>query len=205
MANKRTQYLLLDYDDLTEAGLKKLIAEFAKQEQVLVDFSASNRVTRKDGQQLKKFTMFFDSGQSVTVTVNSTGDLVQVKLNSTVLPINSPKNERDFATDVSSKIERNQERFEKSLAAKAQRAINDTSKKRTATKTATQLLVEAQDAHATAQASIEQLEKEKVTLNETLLSANNQTADYRTQLEKEKAITSNLLDQLEELGVTPNV
>lgn len=205
MANKRAQYLLLDFDDLTEVGLKTLIAEFEKQGQKLVDFSANNRVTRKDGQQLKKFTMFFDSGQSITLTVNSTGDLVQAKLNSTVLPINSPKSERELATDLSNKIERNQERFEKSLAAKAQRAINDDSKKRTAKKTSKQLLGEVQEAHAAAQSSIKLLEDEKAKMQEKLLQSNNQAADYRSQLEKEKAITNDLLDQLEELGVTPNV
>lgn len=205
MANKRSPYLTLDFDDLSEKGLKKLIAEFKKSGQLLVDFDSNNKITRKDRERLKKFTMFFDSGQSVTVTVNETGDITQTKLNSTILPVNSPKSERDFAKDVSNKIERNQARFEKSLAAKAARAIKDDSKKRTATKTGTQLLNQAQEAHRLAKESAEQLESAKAELNNKLLSANNKTADYRNELEKEKSITNDLIGQLEELGVTPSV
>lgn len=204
MVNKRTPYLVLDFNNLSEKGLRKLIEEFKKKEQVLVDLQSDNRTTRKDRQLIKKFIMFFNSGQSVTVSVNETGDIVQTKLNSTIMPVNSPKNEREYASDVTKLIERNQARFEESLAAKAQRAIKDTSRKRTAKKTATQLLNEAQAAHLAASESVEQMEKEKVTLHDTLLSTNNQTADYRTQLEQEKAKTNNLIDQLEELGVTPN-
>lgn len=205
MANKRSPYLVLDFDDLSEKGLKTLITEFKKAGQLLVDFDSNNKITRKDRERLKKFTMFFNSGQSVTVTINETGDITQTKLNSTILPVNSPKNERDFAKDVSKKIERNQARFEKSLATKAARAIKDNSKQRTASKTGTQLLNEAQEAHRLAQESTERLELVKSELNNKLLSSNNSTADYRQELEKEKAITNDLINKLEELGVTPSV
>lgn len=205
MKSNRSPYLTLDFDNLSEKGLKKLIDEFKKAGQLLVDFDSNNKIVRKDREQLKKFTMFFDSGQSVTVMVNGTGDITQTKLNSTILPINNPKSERDFANEVSNKLSRNQARFEKSLATKAARAIKDNSKQRTASKTATQLLNEAQETHRLAEESAERLELVKSELNNKLLTANSQTADYRQELEKEKAITNELIGQLEELGVTPSV
>lgn len=205
MKSNRTPYLTFDFDDLTENGLKKLIAEFKKLKQGLVDFDSNNRVTRKDREKIKKFTLFFDSGQSVTVSINETGDIVQTKLNSTIIPIDSPRSERDYAADVVKMLERNQKRFDKSLARKAARAVKDESKKRTATKTATQILNEAKETHALAQESVKQLEQEKVNLHDALLAANNKAADYRSELEKEKATTNNLIEQLEQLGVTPNV
>lgn len=205
MPTKRTPYLILDFDDLSERGLKKLISEFERAGQTLVDFDSNNRVTRKDRERLKKFTMYFDSGQSVTVWVNETGDITQTKLNSSIIPVDSPKSESDYAKDVAKKIERNQARFEKSLATKAAKAIKDDSKKRTAKKTATQMLSEAKEAHALAKESADRLEQEKINLTNNLLKANNEAADYRSKLESEKLITNDLISQLEELGVTPLV
>ena len=200
----KSKYLVLDFNELTEIGLKKLIAAFEVEGHKVIDFHLG-RVTTKDRERIKPFTLYFDNGQSVKVFVNVTGDIVKVMMNSTAIPIQSPRDERDFAKDVSRKLERNQKRFDKSLAQKAQRAIKDSSVKRTAVKTAVQRLNEAKEAESAATESLELMKNEAVEKQNAVLAANNKAASYRTELESEKQLTSQLLDQLNELGVSANV
>lgn len=202
MAN--SQYLTLDFDNLSEIGLKKLIRAFESNGNKLVNFDSNNRVQRVDRELIKRFVMFFENGQSVAIRVNETGDIVQVKMNSTVLPIKNPRNENELAKDVSALLKRNQVAFDKSLAVKAAAVIKDESRSSTARKTATAMLNEAKEADAKAQASVELLRQQKANEQNLLLETNNQAASYRTKLESAKFVTNELMEKLKELGVTPN-
>lgn len=199
-----SNYLVIAPEKLTTQGLRKLLTAFKRQGHEVIDLHAGRTVT-KDRERIKPFTMYFDNGQSVKVSLNLTGDIVQVMMNSTVIPVTSPKSEADFAKDVSRKLELNQKKFDAKLARKAQAAVKDESTRRTAIKTAVQRLSEAQAAEQAATESLELMKAERTEKQGAVLEANNVAANHRQALEAEKQLTNQLLEQLEELGVKPNV
>ncbi|TMO87690.1 hypothetical protein [Pseudoalteromonas ruthenica] len=201
---KTMQYFTLDFYDLTEQGLRKLIRAFRSEGQNTTEFQEPSRAVRQDGQRIKAFKLFFDSGQSITVTVNETGDIVKTKLNSTVIPVDGKRSERDYAKDVANKIQRNQESFEKSLARKAARAIKNESNNRKASKTLMRRIEEAQEAHAAAKESLAAIDTSLDEVNKLLSEVRNATDKDRGLFSSEKDRTNDLLEQLEKLGEIEN-
>ncbi|MCG7545421.1 hypothetical protein MHM93_14665 [Pseudoalteromonas sp. MM17-2] len=201
---KTMQYFTLDFYDLTEQGLRKLIRAFRSEGQNTTEFQEPSRAVRQDGQRIKAFKLFFDSGQSITVTVNETGDIVKTKLNSTVIPVDGKRSERDYAKDVANKIQRNQESFEKSLARKAARAIKNESNNRKASKTLMRRIEEAQEAHAAAKESLAAIDTSLDEINKQLSEVRNATDKDRGLFSSEKDRTNDLLEQLEKLGEIEN-
>lgn len=201
---KTMQYFTLDFYDLTEQGLRKLIRAFRSEGQNTTEFQEPSRAVRQDGQRIKAFKLFFDSGQSITVTVNETGDIVKTKLNSTIIPVDGKRSERDYAKDVANKIQRNQESFEKSLARKAARAIKNESNNRKASKTLMRRIEEAQEAHAAAKESLAAIDTSLDEVNKQLSEVRNATDKERGLLSSEKDRTNDLLEQLEKLGEIEN-
>lgn len=121
------RYFTLDFDQVTEMGLKGLIQSFNKAKAKVVEVIASNRKVKKDGNFQKKAQFIFENGQSVTITVGELGDIAQTMLNSTVIPVSDSGTMDAYVKDVISSMDKNQIKFEKALARKAAAAIKDTS------------------------------------------------------------------------------
>jgi len=204
MPKQTNKYFSLDFYNLTEKGLKKLIESFKKSGQNLVDFSGSNRAIRKDGQKIKLAKLFFDSGQSVSISVNETGDLTQVKLNSTVLPITKLNRIADFTKEVSSKIKANQDRFEKSLARKAEKAINQQSNTKPVNRNVSTRVKEAQSELDAAQTSMDHLKNNKTKLIQKISKSTSDVSQNKSRLEAAKSKSSDLIDKILEFGVELN-
>ncbi|HCG7330464.1 hypothetical protein P3551_21140 [Vibrio parahaemolyticus] len=143
-------YVVVDFDNVTENGLKKLINALKSAGVVVTDVEAPNRKIRKDGEQVKKAKFFFENGQSMTLFIGDSGDIFQMTLNATKQPIPSVKNERELAKEMARLMERNQSKFDKAIARKAANAVKDTSATKPASRSIAKRLEEANEAVATA-------------------------------------------------------
>lgn len=127
ISQNKKQYFTVNFDQVTEAGLKDLIQSFMKAKAKVVEVVASNRKEKKDGQHQKRVQLIFSNGQSVRIAIGDQGDVIQTKLNNSIIPISSAATSDIYARDVVMAMEKNQPTFEKALARKAAAAIKDTS------------------------------------------------------------------------------
>lgn len=153
-------YVVVDFDNVTEKGLKKLITALKSAGSPVTDVEASNKKSRRDGEQVKKAKFFFENGQTMTLFIGDAGDIFQMQLNATKQPIPSVKNERQLAKEMTRLLDRNQTKFDKAVARKAAKAIKDTSSTAPASRSIGKRLEEANQAlsvananHANAQAA----------------------------------------------------
>lgn len=198
-SQNRATYFTLDFGNVTEKGLKQLIDAFRKAGQKVVSVEATNRTVKKDRLATKKFALRFENGQAVTCSVGDQGDIIETKLNATVLPVKAMDNMNSYAREVTQKMQANQARFDKSLARQTKAAV-DTSAKKPAGRTIQARLIEAGIANASASQDAE-LAKSKLAEAEAA-GARSKTniEDVRKRLDVERATTNELLKQIEAKG-----
>lgn len=192
-----TKLIQFDFDNPNEREFKKLIDAFKRNGQELSEFFSNNRVVKLDRQRTKNVILYFVSGQSITLSINETGDLFKIKLNSSIIPVKERSSVAKLAKELANKIEANQKRFEASLARKAARAIKDTSTKRTVRKTTTQRMNEAKAAHAAATNSLNAMQTEFNEVTEKAARAENNVTKERNLINAAKAEKEQLLAQLD--------
>lgn len=197
--NKGVKYFTLDFSNVTEAGLKKLIAAFGKNNCKVVNVDATNRTTKKDGLATKKTVLTFENGQSVTITLGDKGDVIETKLNATVLPVKDLSTVEKYAKEVAGKVAANQQRFDDSLAKKAKKVI-DVSDKKPASKTLLGRIVEAKSAQATAQENVNRLKSAIATAQNGKTEADSQLSALKKELDVERETTNRLIEEIEHLG-----
>lgn len=195
------KYFTLDFANVTEKGLKKLISAFEKNDCSVANVDATNRTTKKDGLATKKVVLTFENGQSVTITLGDQGDVIETKLNATVLPVKDLSTVEKYAKEVSGKVAANQQRFDDSLAKKAKKVV-DTSDKKPASRTIEARLVEAKGAQATAQENVNRLKSAIATAQNSKTTADSKLDALKKELDVERATTNRLIEEIEHLGGT---
>lgn len=194
------RYFTLDFDQVTEAGLKSLIQSFNKAKAKVVEVIASNRKVKKDGNFQKKAQFIFENGQSVTITVGELGDVAQTMLNSTVIPVSDSGTMDAYAKDVVTAMDKNQPKFEKALARKAAAAIKDTSDVKPISRPLSVRIAEVGQAIAAANSN---LDAEKKRLERARASAqveSDNLAKVQTRLNTLKSEESELIKEIEAKG-----
>lgn len=77
----------INFNKMTKAGMKSVIAKFEKKGMKVADVDAPNRAKRESGFLVKAAKLIFESGQILLVRVKADGTVFQVKLNARVLPM----------------------------------------------------------------------------------------------------------------------
>ncbi|MFH4456502.1 defense against restriction DarA-related protein [Vibrio diabolicus] len=190
-------YVVVDFDNVTERGLKSLITALKQAGATVTDVEASNKKTRRDGETVKRAKLFFDNGQSMTLFVGDEGDIYQMTLNNTKQPIPSVKNERELAREMVRLMERNQSKFDKQVARKAAQAVKDTSDIQPATRSIAKRLEEAKAAEQVAQSNYTNALAARDSVRTKLEEDQRRVADLEAALEQEKQETKELEAQLE--------
>lgn len=185
-------YVVVDFDNVTEKGLKKLINALKQAGAPVTDVEASNRKMRRDGEQVKKAKIFFENGQSMSLFIGDAGDIYQMTLNASKQPIPSVKSERQLAKEMTRLMQRNQKKFEKAQARKAAKAVKDTSTTQPASRSLAKKLSEANGALEAAQFNRDSAEE-----THTELKAKLQQETGR--LERLEDALGNELDETEQL------
>lgn len=200
-SQNKASYFTLDFDNITEKGLKKLIEAFGKQKQKVAEVEATNRVVRKDRLATKKFLLRFEKGQSITVTVGDQGDVIETRLNATVLPVKSLATMDAYAKEVSGKVVANQLRWDKSVARKVIKKVTPTDgDKKPAGKSIQARLIQARSANATAKANVTAMQEKINALQGQQATSAADLDSMRKKLDAERATTNDLIQQIEALG-----
>lgn len=195
------KYVTFDFANVTEKGLKKLITAFEKNDCVVANVDAANRTTKKDGLATKKAVFTFENGQSVTITLGDQGDVIETRLNATVLPVKDLSTVEKYAKEVAGKVAANQQRFDDSLAKKAKKVI-DTSDKKPASKTILGRIMEAKSAQTTAQENVNRLKSAIATAQNSKTDADSKLSALKKELDVERETTNRLIEEIEHLGGT---
>ncbi|HHY0551930.1 TPA: hypothetical protein ACVU5P_004249 [Vibrio parahaemolyticus] len=117
-AKQHGDYVVVDFDDVTEKGLKNLTDELKKAGAPVSSVEATNRKSKKDGLFVKKAKLNFENGQNITLFIGDQGDIYQMSLNGRKQPVPAAKNEKELAKKLAKTLEDNQKSFDKSLLKK---------------------------------------------------------------------------------------
>ncbi|MGL5292383.1 MAG: hypothetical protein ACRC9V_01065 [Aeromonas sp.] len=194
-SKNKSAYFTLDFGNVTEKGLKKLVDAFKKAGQAVATVTATNRVIKKDRLSTKKFTLTFETGQSVTVSVGDQGDVIETRLNSTVVPVKALDTMAAYAKEVSKKVEDNQAKYDRSLALKTKR-VTDSSSTKPASRSIQARLIEAGVANDAAKSDIKTVTAKFAEAEAAAAIANTNIEDLSRKLEIEKSTTVELKKQL---------
>lgn len=198
-SQNKKRYFTLDFSNVTEAGLKDLITSFNKAKAKVVETIASNRKAKKDGLFQKRAQFIFENGQSVTVTVGEQGDIVQTKLNTTVIPVSDSGTIDAYAKDVVMTMDKNQVSFEKALARKAAAAIKDTSDVKPASRPLAARIAEVQSAISAANSNIDAEKLRLAAANNVLNKNNSELEALKTKLGSLKSEENGLVEAIRTL------
>lgn len=198
-SRNQQKYFTLNYDNVSEKGLKKLTTALDTNKQPVAEVIASNTATKVNGAMLKKAVLILDGGQTVTLLVGPGGDITQTKLNSTVIPVDT-STLANYAKDLAKQVDANQLKFEKAMARKAAAAIKDTSDVKPAAKSMKQRIAEAQSALDTANSNLD-AEKSRLSQAQTnAATSNSKIEQLKAQLNGLKAQESQLIDAIQAMG-----
>ncbi|EBZ5074366.1 odaE [Salmonella enterica] len=192
------KYAQVNFDQVTEKGLKPFLDALKKAGLTVENVAASNRVTKKNGLNVKTAILRFEDGQELQTEINDSGDFSGFKLNGKPIPAVHADTLSKIADSLATTVKQNAKKFSESLARKAKRVI-DISSTKPAVKSNVQRLKEAKDRR-------DKLNKNVQTLQETVNTATKQKSDLtqrvqdaQTRLTTAKAVTAQLEDQLKKL------
>ncbi|ELB2819390.1 hypothetical protein QNE82_001510 [Vibrio alginolyticus] len=199
-ASRQSQgYVVVDFNDVTERGLKSLITELKRAGEPVNDVQADNKARRKDMQQVKQAKFYFENGQSMTLFIGSEGDVYQLQLNSTKQPLPDATSDRELARDMANMLKRNQAKFDKQLARKANKAIKDTSNSKPLTRSVSKRLEEAKSSISALQENQQAVVTSLNAASQKSASMDEEIARLSETLAAEKTETQELEKQLEEV------
>ena len=115
---------MIDFDNFTEKGLKKVLDKFKKKDLPVSDVTANNRGIRKSGYLTKSATITFESGQKLFVAIKADGGVYQVKLNGMVIPVKNYLEEGKAFKDLADRIKRNEAIYLKARAKRLAKAAD---------------------------------------------------------------------------------
>ncbi|GAL07970.1 phage protein [Photobacterium aphoticum] len=195
---RQTAYTVVDFDNVTEQGLKSLLDDLKRAGSPVSDVEANNRKAKKDMVYVKKAKLFFENGQTATLFIGDQGDIYQLVVNGKKTPLPDAKNERQFAQGLNKILERGQEAFDKSQLRKAKQ-VKNTSTTQPASRSLKKRAEEARQHIAT-------LQQNKTDMDAALSSAQAEKSTSQDQvnkltatLEAEKQETKDLKQQIDNM------
>ncbi|EES2364951.1 hypothetical protein FVV73_005084 [Escherichia coli] len=201
MSNK-SNYVLLNYDELNEKGLAKLVKEIGKGGYKIARVIPASNGRKKDGIMTRTFTLIGIDEQTMDVQVNDTGDISGVKLNGKIVPFKPVKTLTALGQSLAALFNKGASSFQKSLArtlARAAKDIDDGNKKIKGVKSNAQKLAEAKESR---DAIREDIERAKEKLNQVQGNSDRATREteiIRTEMAQELAKTRVLKEEIARL------
>ena len=193
---KNNTYAVFEYDNFSEAGLKKFVALLARQGADVASVTGTNRPTKKDGIMTKRTAMFFTNQQKAEIVIGDAGDIVSLKINGKMQPVGLPKNLADFAKQISVLLDKGQAAFDKALKRRTDKIKVDKPKTKVAARTNKARITEAEAQLAEAKISLSELRVKENGINEavndasvTLKKAND---EYEAAVTLNKALRAEL-------------
>ena len=195
-AKKSSNYVVVDFGNVTGAGLKSLLDTLSRGGEAVAEVEASNRKVKKDGLYTKSAKLIFENGQVITLFIGDQGDIYQMTMNGTRQPVPDATSERELAKELVTRLKKNQVKFDKSQLKKANRV------KLTATNKPISRSLKSRVEEARQQ--LGQLNSQVTDFNSTLSlrrgelsTTQSEENNLRAQLATEKAETKQLKDQLQ--------
>lgn len=102
-----------------EKAIKQISQQMGRAGQSVVSSEFSNKARRTSDTTYREAMLMLASGQTVTLRVNSTGDIYQVLLNGSVKPLKEHTDIAKAAAEIATMAEKNQAAFQKAQARKA--------------------------------------------------------------------------------------
>lgn len=192
------KYTVVDFDNVTETGLKELITAIKRNGIEIESVEANNRKSNRDGFSVKKAKLNFVGGQSATIFAGENGDLFQLVINGKKTPLPNVNTLKSFAKDLVGLINRGQEAFDKSSAKKAAR-IPNTSNDKPISRTLKKRAEEADKYLSTLNANKQNASDVLTAMQSQKANADSLEQQKMAELEREKAETAELKEQLSEL------
>lgn len=177
----RQNYLTFNFDD-PQKDLNKIKKQFEKAGLTVIDASSDDTIKRMSGYPTKTLTVYFDDGQSVLIRIKKGGDVFQVKLNSTIIPVRNVSHLNKAVKEIALKVSGNSASWTKAQRRKqsAQKVNENDTKPRPVSrkgkiKQATQEVSELESLKL-------ELEKENESLTAQKASKESEIAELEAQL-----------------------
>ena len=180
----------LDFENLTKAGLKKLLKVFEKQQCPVASVDAPNKSKRESGMLTKSFTLTFEDGQNLQIRVKADGTVYQVRLNNKVMPIKHVDDLDKAVTEMIDYVQDNAKAYERAKIQREKRKIRVpkpavlTSRK--------EKIAQAKEELDLRDASNAALEQQKAELDAAMSDKSGQLERVMRDLDAEKAKTEKL-------------
>ena len=180
----------LDFENLTKAGLKKLLKVFEKQQCPVASVDAPNKSKRESGMLTKSFTLTFEDGQNLQIRVKADGTVYQVRLNNKVMPIKHVDDLDKAVTEMIDYVQDNAKAYERAKIQREKRKIRVpkpavlTSRK--------EKIAQANEELDQLDASNTALEQQKAELDAAMSDKSGQLERVMRDLDAEKAKTEKL-------------
>lgn len=109
--------LIFTFEDLgTDRATKKVNAAFGKAGANVVSATPSAKTMRTAGVTYRTLDLTFADGQTITLLVKQTGDIYQVKLNGSVVPVKNQDDQKKAVAELVKMMESNRPKFQAKLA-----------------------------------------------------------------------------------------
>lgn len=193
------KYLSFDFSQFNEKGLKKVIAEFKKNQLQVTSVEADNKPKRQSGVQTKKAVLHFSDGQKLMLQATAQGAIFQVRLNTRVIPVKHVDDLKKAIAEVAAKVASNSKQFQKQQAKRSTKVIkriDSSTKARTSLKAQTAL---AGSDVEELKKSIKLAKEEKRELSLEVQALDGQKQELNERIADEEQVTSPLEDKIKEL------
>lgn len=110
--------LLINFDDLKQGdrALRKLTQAFARAGAPVVSAEIGDKPKRTSGVTYREVFLAFADSQQVVLSVKTTGDIWQVKLNGSVVPLRNQDDHKKAVSELVQKLEAGRAKFQAKLA-----------------------------------------------------------------------------------------
>lgn len=180
----------LDFENLTKAGLKKLLKVFEKQQCPVASVDAPNKSKRESGMLTKSFTLTFEDGQNLQIRVKADGTVYQVRLNNKVMPIKHVDDLDKAVAEMIDYVQDNAKAYERAKIQREKRKIRVP--KPSVLTSRKEKIAQAKEELDQLDASNAALEQQKTELDAAMSDKSEQLEKVMRDLDAEKAKTEKL-------------
>ena len=188
----------LDFEKMTEAGLKPLAKKFEKWGLTVKNIDSTNKAKRESGFMIKDATFTFSDGQQMLVRVKQEGTVFQVKLNNKVVPIKNVADINKAVIEMVDYIQSNAKAYENAKIQREKRKKLNVPVPVVRT-TRQERLEKTQAAIAEVQGSLENLQKQAADLTAASAEKTNTLTNIEAELKAEQDRTAQLETELKTL------
>lgn len=206
MPQPNNQHVLLDFNQLTENGLKPLVKAINSAGANVVKVIPAGTSRKKDGIAIKTFSLVAEDEQVMQVQVNDTGDISGVLINGKNAPFQHTDNLAQVGQQLSKIFTTGATAFEKALARKltrqAAKAAGGTAggKNQPAVRSNAQLYADAKTKRDQAKADISKAQAEMEEVQKSVNGNNSQISALTQSLATEKSQGQQLQAEIDHLS-----